>query len=304
MDCFAGAAELPSNPEKITPRSSFGKILLSSKDGVRDDKVGSLNLFTIVPTVDSLDNQRLLAWVHNPLTIIISRKKLQQNKQSQNNGSISKPKVKRHRTDLDRLYVEYQVVHHHFVIVYKKHQEKIARREKEAKEKELMVKSGKAHFHTREVEQKYLWIFENHVVIVIRRDNATVLTHMSWTGEEKETKFSWRSASPTILCDVFWTESWGAEPGSQLQPDCSAKAGDGGEEEGGGGEYDNKDKQVYLLLKVRAKARKEKEEKERDERGRRRRLNNPVWENIKADIEVTNADSQQQILYEKNIWKM
>ena len=59
MDCFAGAAELPSNPEKITPRSSFGKILLSSKDGVRDDKVGSLNLFTIVPTVDSLDNQRL-----------------------------------------------------------------------------------------------------------------------------------------------------------------------------------------------------------------------------------------------------
>ena len=47
MDCFAGAAELPSNPEKITPRSSFGKILLSSKDGVRDDKVGSLNLFTI-----------------------------------------------------------------------------------------------------------------------------------------------------------------------------------------------------------------------------------------------------------------
>ena len=153
MDCFAGAAELPSNPEKITPRSSFGKILLSSKDGVRDDKVGSLNLFTIVPTVDSLDNQRLLAWVHNPLTIIISRKKLQQNKQSQNNGSISKPKVKRHRTDLDRLYVEYQVVHHHFVIVDKKHQEKIARREKEAKEKELMVKSGKAHFHTREVEQ-------------------------------------------------------------------------------------------------------------------------------------------------------
>ena len=63
-------------------------------------------------------------------------------------------------------------------------------------------------------------------------------------------------------------------------------------------------KYTYLLLKVRAKARKEKEEKERDERGRRRRLNNPVWENIKADIEVTNADSQQQILYEKNIWKM
>ena len=126
------------------------------------------------------------------MTIIISRKKLQQNKQSQNNGSssISKPKVKRHRTDLDRLYVEYQVVHHHFVIVDKKHQEKIARREKEAKEKELMVKSGKAHFHTREVEQKYLSIFENHVVIVIRRDNATVLTHMSWTGEEKETKLS------------------------------------------------------------------------------------------------------------------
>ena len=114
-----------------------------------------LNLLTIV---DSLDNQRLLAWVHNPLTIIISRKKLQQNKQSQNNGSssISKPKVKRHRTDLDRLYVEYQVVHHHFVIVYKKHQEKIARSEKEAKEKELMVKSGKAHFHNREVEKKYI----------------------------------------------------------------------------------------------------------------------------------------------------
>ena len=36
------------------------------------------------------------------------RKKLQQNKQSQN--AASKPKVKRHRTDLDRLYVEYQVV--------------------------------------------------------------------------------------------------------------------------------------------------------------------------------------------------
>ena len=52
-------------------------------------------------------------------------------------------------------------------------------------------------------------------------------------------------------------------------------------------------KQVYLLLKVRAKARKEKEEKERDERGRRRRLNNPVWENIKADIEVTNATNSK-----------
>ena len=39
-------------------------------------------------------------------------------------------------------------------------------------------------------------------------------------------------------------------------------------------------------LKVRAKGRKEKEEKEKEERGRRRRLNNPVWENIKAEIEV------------------
>ena len=263
MDCFAGAAELPSNPEKITPRSSFGKILLSSKDGVWDDKVGSLLGLNLLTIVDSLDNQRLLAWVHNPLTIIISRKKLQQNKQSQNNGSSSKPKVKRHRTDLDRLYVEYQVVHHHFVIVYKKHQEKIARSEKEAKEKELMVKSGKAHFHTREVEQKYLWIFENHVVIVIRRDNATVLTHMSWTGEEKETKFSWRSASPTILCDVFWTESWGAEPGSQLQPDCSAKAGDGGEEEGGGGEYNNKQTSISSI-----KGESESEERKGGERKR------------------------------------
>ena len=35
--------------------------------------------------------------------------------------------------------------------VYKKHQEKVARREKEAKEEELMVKSGKARLHTREV---------------------------------------------------------------------------------------------------------------------------------------------------------
>ena len=39
---------------------------------------------------------------------MVFRKKLQQNKQSQN--AASKPKVKRHRTDLDRLYVEYQVV--------------------------------------------------------------------------------------------------------------------------------------------------------------------------------------------------
>ena len=38
--------------------------------------------------------------------------------------------------------------------------------------------------------------------------------------------------------------------------------------------------------KVRGKVRKEKEEKEKEERGRRRRLNNPVWENIKAEIEV------------------
>ena len=40
--------------------------------------------------------------------------------------------------------------------VYKKHQEKVARREKEAKEEELMVKSGKARLHTREVlKSKY-----------------------------------------------------------------------------------------------------------------------------------------------------
>ena len=37
---------------------------------------------------------------------------------------------------------------------------------------------------------------------------------------------------------------------------------------------------------MRARARKERDEKEREERGRRRRLNNPVWENIKAEIEV------------------
>ena len=43
---------------------------------------------------------------------------------------------------------------------------------------------------------------------------------------------------------------------------------------------------LTITLKVRARARKEREEKEREERGRRRRLNNPVWENIRADIEV------------------
>ena len=43
---------------------------------------------------------------------------------------------------------------------------------------------------------------------------------------------------------------------------------------------------IISPLKVRAKGRKEKEEKEKEERGRRRRLNNPVWENIKAEIEV------------------
>ena len=35
----AGATELPGNPEKITSRSSSCKILISSKDGVGDDKV-------------------------------------------------------------------------------------------------------------------------------------------------------------------------------------------------------------------------------------------------------------------------
>ena len=35
----AGAAELPGNPEKITPRPASGKVFLSSKDGVGDDKV-------------------------------------------------------------------------------------------------------------------------------------------------------------------------------------------------------------------------------------------------------------------------
>ena len=44
------------------------------------------------------------------LTIVPPRKKLQQNKQQSQNSSSSKPKVKRHRTDLDRLYVEYQVL--------------------------------------------------------------------------------------------------------------------------------------------------------------------------------------------------
>merc|ERR1719264_1110264 len=68
------------------------------------------------------------------------RKKLQQNKQQSQNSSSSKPKVKRHRTDLDRLYVEYQ--------------EKVARREKEAKEEELVVKSGKARLHTREERRR------------------------------------------------------------------------------------------------------------------------------------------------------
>ena len=43
---------------------------------------------------------------------------------------------------------------------------------------------------------------------------------------------------------------------------------------------------TFLNYKVRARARKEREEKKREERGRRRRLNNPVWENIRADIEV------------------
>ena len=42
---------------------------------------------------------------------------------------------------------------------------------------------------------------------------------------------------------------------------------------------------------MRARARKERDEKEREERGRRRRLNNPVWENIKADIEVATGIS-------------
>ena len=37
---------------------------------------------------------------------------------------------------------------------------------------------------------------------------------------------------------------------------------------------------------MRARARKERDEKDQEERLRRRRLNNPVWENIKADIEV------------------
>ena len=35
----AGAAELPGNPEKITSRSASRKVLLSSKDGIGDDKV-------------------------------------------------------------------------------------------------------------------------------------------------------------------------------------------------------------------------------------------------------------------------
>ena len=35
----AGAAELPGNQEKITSRPASGKVFLSSKDGVGDDKV-------------------------------------------------------------------------------------------------------------------------------------------------------------------------------------------------------------------------------------------------------------------------
>ena len=93
---------------------------------------------------------------------MVFRKKLQQNKQSQN--AASKPKVKRHRTDLDRLYVEYQVVSNPLSLRRKPkntivfflnliYQEKLARREAEAKEEELMVKSGKVRLHTREVIQ-------------------------------------------------------------------------------------------------------------------------------------------------------
>ena len=92
---------------------------------------------------------------------MVFRKKLQQNKQSQN--AASKPKVKRHRTDLDRLYVEYQVVSNPLYFMRKPkntivflnliYQEKLARREAEAKEEELMVKSGKVRLHTREVIQ-------------------------------------------------------------------------------------------------------------------------------------------------------
>ena len=47
---------------------------------------------------------------------------------------------------------------------------------------------------------------------------------------------------------------------------------------------------------MRARARKERDEKEREERGRRRRLNNPVWENIKADIEVAVGISLDNLL--------
>ena len=58
---------------------------------------------------------------------------------------------------------------------------------------------------------------------------------------------------------------------------------------------------IISPLKVRAKGRKEKEEKEKEERGRRRRLNNPVWENIKAEIEVISSSSSKIFSFsEKN----
>ena len=180
----AGAAELPGNPEKTTSRSSSGKVLFPSKDGVGDDKVVPdqsksnlwLQISHILIMLSNLKTRKsILGWRSGPLRMFIPRKKLQQNKQSQNSGS-SKPKVKRHRTDLDRLYVEYQVVCWWFCPFLtrpkkftKSIQEKVARREKEAKEEELMVKSGKARLHTREVPKPNLWIYLEHFSLQIRK---------------------------------------------------------------------------------------------------------------------------------------
>ena len=154
------------------------------------------------------------------------KKKLQENK-TQSKKSLHQPKkAKRERTDLDRLYREYQ--------------ENLEKKQKIAKEKEDMLTSGKAKLHQRKSK------FGN------RPSSADTF---------KRRPFSAISMATEKEADVL-ESSYNLTAKLRMQM--------------------LEEKQ---LREIQKKKQIEEEDQEREERGRRRRLNNPVWENIRNDLD-------------------
>ena len=141
------------------------------------------------------------------------------------------------------------------------------------------MKSGKARLHTREVATSLNIagkLFQRQQLKTSRSPNQERRKRPSSADAVRRRPFSVMSFEPRV-------ETRSLEASYNLTAQLRLEMMERRREE----EVRGKTKyEIISPLKVRAKGRKEKEEKEKEERGRRRRLNNPVWENIKAEIEV------------------